>query len=206
MNVLKKINLNNIILPYQIGKSIGFGGADGEVFEILNDKKYVIKLSILYDYDSNDILNEYKRISKVLSAITEQKCYAYARTYAHGYLGKFHRTIYDGSKQEYILYYYVMEKLNKISDDEKRIFHTILSHEDRGFGFEKKLSMDQIKKILPEMGRSLDFDEPKVIFFCENIDKASIVHNDIHVRNIMKDNFGNFKLIDFDRCSSKIGG
>jgi thiamine kinase-like enzyme len=92
-----------------------------------------------------------------------------------------------------------MEKLFELTDDEKRIFHSVLSHEDKGET--KNYEILKIKKMLEGMSRALDFDEEKVTFFCEELRRAPIIHNDIHIRNIMKDISGNFKMIDFDRCN-----
>jgi thiamine kinase-like enzyme len=94
-----------------------------------------------------------------------------------------------------------MEKLNKISEDEKKVFHSIMSHEDQNL--HKNFSMSKIKNMLQGLSMGLDFDASKIIIFCENLRSTVIHHNDIHPRNIMKDNFGNFKLIDFDRCYFK---
>ena len=58
--------------------------------------------------------------------------------------------------------------------------------------------------MLSGLSSGLDFDEEKVIFFVNNFKKSPIIHNDVHVRNIMKDCDGNFKMIDFDRAELKM--
>ena len=90
-----------------------------------------------------------------------------------------------------------MDKLNKISEDEKKVFHTILCHED--LNKKKNFSNDKILTMLNGMIKGLDFNFEKVIMFYEAQKSSIIKHNDFHVRNIMKDNFGNFKFIDLDR-------
>jgi len=53
--------------------------------------------------------------------------------------------------------------------------------------------------MLQGMSRGLDFDAEKVTLFCNNIRTAPVSHLDIHVRNIMKNDTGDYKLIDLDR-------
>lgn len=174
-------------------------GADGEVFEMADYPSKVIKFSVLYDTDSVELEKIYKYISKVLSHLILNPSSTYATVYDHVRLGDYSRQVAWGNgKQKYILYYYTMEKLQKISEDERKVFHSILSHEDRGV--KKNFSALQIKEMLSGMSQGLDFNMERVIFFCDNFKKTPVVHLDIHVRNIMKDTVGNFKLIDFDRA------
>ena len=174
-------------------------GADGEVFSIAGDQNRVLKLGILYERHDRGFTSYYKQIQKVLDYLIANHPDAYARVYEHGFLGSFSRKMehWRSGEQKFIIYYYIMEKLNKISEDENKVFHSILSHEDRGI--EKNFSPEKIREMLEGMGRGLDFDAEKVTLFCNNIKGAPISHLDIHVRNIMKDDAGNFKLIDLDR-------
>lgn len=174
-------------------------GADGEVFSIEGEPNKVLKLGILYERHDRGFTSYYKQIQSVLDYLIANHSDAYARVYEHGFLGSFSRKMehWRSGEQKFIIYYYIMEKLNKISEDESRVFHSILSHEDRGI--EKNFSPEKIHEMLQGMGRGLDFDVEKVTLFCDKIKKAAISHLDIHVRNIMKDGAGNFKLIDLDR-------
>jgi thiamine kinase-like enzyme len=90
-----------------------------------------------------------------------------------------------------------MEKLHPLSEDEIKVFHSLVSHEDQNKI--KKYSSLEINKILQGLSIGLDFDLHKVMFFCKNLNKLTIQHSDLHPRNLMKDSDGNFKLIDFDR-------
>jgi serine/threonine protein kinase len=201
MQVLKLISENNCNINYQIDKEIGFG-ADGQVFSLQDITDKVIKFCVQFDYN-NSIKNSYRDVSKILSFIKNTNPLVYAHVYEYGYLGEYERNLADKKdKQKYILYYYIMEKLHKISEDEKKVFHSILSHEDRNIN--KNFSIFKIKNILKGLSLGLDFDFEKVMFFCENLKSSIILHNDLHPRNIMKDNLGNFKLIDFDRCMIKM--
>jgi len=181
---------------------LSLSGRDGEVFEILNHPDKVIKLSIIFEGDCIDVsLQEtYDNIFQVLEVIKENLFPVFGRIYSHGYFGKFSRDTYDGA-ENFILHYYIMEKLNKISDDEKKVFHTILSHED--LNKNKNYSLLQIKEILFDLAKGLDFDTQKVIDFMEQLPNAPVQHLDLHVRNVMKDIENNFKLIDFNRAKIK---
>lgn len=185
-------------LPVQPDQRLG-DGADGEVLSIVGDPSKVIKLGVLYERHDRGMIKYYNHIKNVLDYMVENKLDSYARVYVHGYLGTYSRKMehWKSGTQGFILYYYIMEKLRNLSEDERRIFHSILSHEDKGI--EKNFSSEKIQEMLDGMSRGLDFDEDKVKLFCEKIKRAPVSHLDIHVRNIMKDDLGNFKLIDLDR-------
>jgi thiamine kinase-like enzyme len=186
-------------IPVKTGQRIGSGGADGEVFEIIGEPAKVIKMGILYERHDRGLLNYFTAIQKGLDYVMTVQPAAYARVYEHGYLGTYSRKAehWRTGNQNFIIYYYIMEKLYKTTEDERKVFHTILSHEDRGI--EKNFSPDKIREMLEGMSLGLDFDAEKVTLFCDNIRGASVSHLDIHVRNIMKDDAGKFKLIDLDR-------
>jgi hypothetical protein len=185
-------------IPVKVGERLG-DGADGEVLEILDEPSKVLKLGIFYERHDKGFLKYYKQIQGVLDYMMLVQPPAYVRVYEHGYLGSYSRPMpaWKTGKQSFIIYYYIMGKLLKISEDEKKVFHSILSHEDRGI--EKNFSPEKIREMLEGMGRGLDFDAKKVTLFCDNIRGAAISHLDIHVRNIMKDGTNDFKLIDLDR-------
>lgn len=195
MQVLSLIQKHNIHFDLPIGKELG-AGADGQCFE-LNNK--VIKLSVLFEPSSKN----YKQIKKVLQFVIDNQPNMCARVYEQGYIGKGYRSFLGAknNKQKFLLYYYTMERLSKISDDEKRVFHSVISHNDSGF--KKDYSINKIKSMLIEMNRFLDFEFDKVYSFCNALKYCPIDQNDIHERNIMKDNIGNFKLVDFDRSLIK---
>lgn len=183
------------IKPERLGE-----GADGEVFELDNEPDKVIKFSILYDTGGQGLRRAYKYISNTLDYLIKQPSPAYAHVYAHMYLGEWSRSVVWGNterQQKYLLYYYTMERLSKISSDEQKVFHTILSHEDRGI--KKNFATDKLKETLDGLRKGLDFNIERVIFFDDILKKTPLAHLDIHVRNIMKDAHGNFKMIDFDR-------
>ena len=185
-------------IPYPTDVRLG-DGADGEVFSIIGVPDKVLKLGIFYERHDKGLEKHYKQIQKVLDYLVANSLAGYARVYEHGYLGTYSRKAehWRSGEQKVIIYYYTMEKLNKITEDEKKVFHTILSHEDRGI--EKNFSSDKIREMLLGMSRGLDFDVEKVTLFCNNITAAPVSHLDIHVRNIMKNDTDDYKLIDLDR-------
>jgi serine/threonine protein kinase len=185
-------------LPVQPEERLG-DGADGEVLTIEGQPDRVIKLGIIYEHPARE-LKVYKQIQRVLDyAMTTQPA-AFVRVYEHGYLGTYSRKVVEWrkDKQEFLIYYYIMEKLNKLNEDEKKVFHSIVSHEDRGI--DKNYSLEKINDMLQGMSRGLDFDADKVTLFCQNLHQAHVLHDDIHVRNIMKDATGHYRLVDLDRA------
>ncbi len=187
-------------IPDNLGEYLG-DGADGEVFSINGDSSRVIKLGIMYERPSQGLLKGYKQIQSVLDFLITNQPVAYARVYEHGYIGTYSRDVefLKNKKQNFIIYFYSMEKLEKITEDEKKVFHSILSHEDRGK--KKDFSPEKVLEMLQGLSRGLDFDAEKVTLFCENIRSAPVSHLDIHVRNIMKNSVGDYKLIDMDRIT-----
>jgi hypothetical protein len=187
-------------IPDNLGEYLG-DGADGEVFSVNGDPSRVIKLGIMYERPHHGLLKGYQQIQKVLDFVIDTKPDAFARVYEHGYIGTYSRNVefLRSKKQDFVIYFYTMEKLEKISDDEKRVFHSILSHEDRGM--KKNFSTEKIQEMLEGMAHGLDFSAENVRLFCDNIRKTPAHHLDIHVRNIMKNESGEFKLIDLDRVS-----
>lgn len=170
------------ILPPNLGPKIG-AGFNGQVHLLHDDPTKVVKISQSFyplDYKAIDNLctNRFPACGKVFEYYTHK---AYDRN----------------TNREFNFLIYKMEKLNEISDDESRVFFSILSHEHRNI--EKKFSPSALEEILKGLSFSLDFDVDKVIFFYENLKKLPFKYADLHEENIMKDNFGNFKLIDFDR-------
>jgi serine/threonine protein kinase len=186
-------------IPYYdlLGNEVG-AGSDGQVFDIKGTNK-VIKYCILYQDYSNDLHFKFEEIMKAICNIRDYNPNICARVYEFDFIAYGSRRVFRGLDQKYVMYYYIMEKLSKISEDEKKVFHTILSHEDRGII--KNFKDKELKEILFGLSRGLDFDEERVIIFYNNLKNSPIQHLDIHVRNIMKDSEGNYRLIDFDRVN-----
>lgn len=185
-------------IVYATTDRIGYG-VDGEVFSIEGSSDQVIKYCCLYDIPGIKLSLAFNQIQDVLSHLCESPARIYARVYSYSKLGCFERI--NVGVEEFILYYYVMEKLYPLSEDECRVFHTIVSHEDRGII--KDYSREKQQNLIRGMGTALDFDSERVMFFCDNLKKSTVQHLDLHERNIMKDCYGNFKLVDLDRSILK---
>lgn len=183
-------------IPYSVGAKLG-DGADGEVFNIADQPDKVVKFCVLYETGSIKLETKYKSISNVLSYLVDNPSPVYARVYVHDFMGSYTRTVWGNKQQRYFLYYYATEKLEKISEDEYRVFNSLVSHEDRKK--KKDFTPQKVKEMLAGLSRGLDFDAERVTFFHDNLRKSSVIHLDVHPRNIMKDSIGNFKLVDFDR-------
>jgi serine/threonine protein kinase len=173
---------------FPLGRRLG-DGSDGEVLEIVGDPKKVIKLSAIYDHPAREI-KTYQDVKKVLDHLISTPTDAFVRVYEQGFFGSFSRKSAEWHKdgQDFLMYYYIMDKLEQISVNEFKVFHSILSHEDR-----------KIIKLIG-LSRGLDFDVEKVIIFCNNIANGPIIHDDINPRNIMRNASGDYKLVDLDRC------
>lgn len=184
------------LIPSNLGKEIG-AGAHGQVFELTDDPNKVIKISIIY---SPYFLGNLQEIEKVLKYLINHPDPTAAKIFRYQHLGQYSRS-WDQETQEYFLYYYIMEKCFSLTEDEKKIFHSILSHEDQGKI--KNYSDRQLNKILSGLARGLDFPREKVKLFLDRLARSKIIHNDLHIRNIMKDKLGNYKLIDFDYSTLK---
>lgn len=200
MQVLKLLDQYKCPISHKIGEQISSGGADGEVFELVDQPDKVIKLCVIYDSPNREI-SIYQDIQQVLDYVMTIQPQAYVRVFEHGYLGTYSRKMVEWRKdrQDFLLYYYIMEKLSKITEDEKKVFHSIISHEDRGIN--KNYSPEKIGEMLRGMSRGLDFNAEKIVLFLDLIREMPIIHEDLHPRNIMCDNNKNFKFIDLDRSS-----
>lgn len=185
-------------LPFSIGPSLG-QGADGEVRELIGQPKKVIKLSVMYDLDySGSFKNDYINKLAVYHKIMRDSPSCLVKLHDYGLI-HFGDRLTEVGKQEYVVYYSVMEKLYSISEDESKVFHTIISHEDNNKI--KAYSDKELNRILYNFRRGLDFSEEEVKLFHTNLKNCKFRHNDIAVRNIMKNGLGKFKLIDIDRVT-----
>lgn len=184
------------VLPVIPLNKIG-DGADGEVFDIQGDPTRVIKCAILYEYFI-PLNREMERIEKVAKYLMENHPSAYVCVHTFERVAESSRKTVSGD-QKYFLYYYVMDKCFKISEDEKKVFHSILSNEDKNL--KKNYPLSKIASMLKGMSMGLDFNMEKVLAFCQTIQNSEIDNTDINPRNIMKNAQGDFKLIDFDRST-----
>jgi thiamine kinase-like enzyme len=179
-------------------------GADGEVFALKSDPNKLIKLSIIYDQDLNDspqnLIDKYESIRLIHDEIIKNNYDHLCKVYYFSDYFVGSRSTVEG-QQYFISYFSIIERLNKTSSDETKVFHSILSHEDQNKN--KSYTDDKLKDILTGLSFGLDFNYDNVVGFYNKIKFCKIKHLDVHPRNIMKSGDGNFKLIDFDRMEIK---
>lgn len=196
----KYLEQNNLKLDYDLDYLAD--GADGQTFIIQNEERRVLKLSVIFDWNNN-LLKDFKNVSDTLNNLINIGDPNFAKVFTYKVLGTFYRSLFNYERQNYVLYFYTMQKLNKLSDDEKKVFHTILSHEDKNL--KKDFSDEKIDETLHMLSYGLDFDAKGVKLLCDGLKKSKIQHNDLHERNIMKDDNGRYLMVDFDRCHIKKG-
>ena len=177
---------NQLFYSNRVSNLIG-KGVDGEVFQSLDNPNEVIKFGVVFHAQP---VNIERNINYIME---HNPC-----TYVH-----VHDFSIKPSKHELLSHVYVcfMEKLSSLSNDEIKLFHTLVSHEDSNK--KKDITDANVVKITEDLSFFLDFDKKKVRSFCSNYLNSNIIHHDLHPRNIMKDKNNNFKLIDLDRISIK---
>jgi serine/threonine protein kinase len=185
---------------WPLGEKLG-DGRDGEVFVSSDDPDRVIKYSILLDLEfDNDLSSRYSETEHLLRFIHDNPQSHLVRVWGWGFVSAGSRSTVDG-EQDYLVYYTLMEKLNKLSEDEKKVFHSILSHEDADV--KKLFGRERLREILDGMATGLEFNRDQVETFYFAAINSPLYHNDIHPRNILKDDYGNFKLCDLDHLTIK---
>ena len=60
---------------------------------------------------------------------------------------------------------------------------------------------EKVKNEMKVLSKYFDFNHEKYVDFYQNLCLLNFHHNDIHIRNIMKDESSNLKLIDFDKST-----
>jgi serine/threonine protein kinase len=188
-------------IPVVIGNRVGHDGADGECFQVSDHPDKVIKFSIIYDRFYQSPLDIYHRqVVPILDYVMTTRPSMCVRVYEHGYLGEYSRPMphWRNGVQSFVMHYCIMEKLFSLTEDERKVLHSLVSHEDRNI--KKDLSPNRIKEMLGGLACGLDFDSEMVILFCNHLREAKLLHQDLHIRNVMKNASGQFLLIDFDRA------
>jgi hypothetical protein len=151
-------------------------GYEGEVYALPDNK--VLKISFTV----------FPIKTQVYEYLIKNPANHYASVFYFKYMGVFN---------EHHLYLSVLERLNPLSEDEKKVFHSIMCHEDRNA--KKNFSIKKVSQMLDSLSKALDFPKEEVMLFYKRVTQDNIIHqNDIHVRNIMKSS-KNYKLVDFDR-------
>jgi hypothetical protein len=175
-------------------------GRDGEVYA-LQYLSTVVKFSVIFDLGFNgaEVLQaRYYDLERVLAFIENCSPSYIVSILDHKLLHQGVRATVDG-EQPYLVHCAVMERLNKLTEDEKKVFHSILSHEDANI--KKLFGRDRLQEILDGLTTGLSFDREQVESFYYAVLAGSLYHDDIHPRNIMKSDDGIFKLVDLDHLT-----
>ena len=189
MQVLKLISQHHIFSSHTLGRKIG-EGADGEVYELFYHPNRVIKLSAIYENENTSLAIYQNNILPVLEYILFEQPSICPLIFEYGHLKQCDQAF---------IHYHIMERLLHLTEDENKVFHSIVSHEDREI--KKDLSSEKILEMLQGLARGLDFDLEMIILFCEQLRESKIKQKDLHPRNIMRNKSGYFKIIDFDRLT-----
>lgn len=164
-------------------------GAHGHVFALIDDPTKVIKIAWA------PTITQYSLIPNQEGQWTFDRV---RQTYQHllhhqisvlAALHQFDLLLRDDVKQYYAV---VMEKLVPLSEDENKVFKSIVMEYNGG------IALGAAMKHLEELHEWLDFDKEKVVGFYREVNALPMVHRDFHRRNIMKDGSGNFKMVDFE--------
>lgn len=128
------LSIPNIDLSKRVGR-----GVDGEVYKLKTNKPLVVKVSLCIDpeHQLTDKIN-------TLCYISRTKYPIHANIYDVISLNRCYKIILF-EKKFYSAYSYIMEELVPISEDEYKVFHDLVSHEDNNII--KDLSPLTIKKI-----------------------------------------------------------
>jgi rRNA-processing protein FCF1 len=194
----------------KLGVELGYG-ADGQVFELIDDPNKVIKYSVIFDWNSlpspaKSKINIKEKFSKLKNnlEIIKNNYHEHSfmvKIFNHEFLFQGKRKIVNNEDQDYLIHSLIMEKLKEISDDENKVFHSLLYH--KNVFWEKDFSDQELDETLFGLAKGLDFNHSKVKSFYKKVKKSTIQHNDINLGNIMKNVDGDYKLIDLDRLSKK---
>lgn len=185
-----------------LGQELGYG-AQGNVFAINDHPDRVIKLSFMYDIHDQTIDSKFESVSKVYNYILDTKPSGLVRIYDFGHLTDGTREVFSSIKeqkkfQKIIIYYSIQEKLQQLSEDEKKVFKTICQL------WRSELELKRpLEEVIAEQAVFLEFNQIKVNKFVKQVTNSPVDNRDMHRRNIMKDHDGNFKMIDFDLAQLK---
>lgn len=197
MQVIKYLENSFKDLTDQLESKIG-DGADGEVFNLKSGN--VAKFSIFFPWDGESLYQSNLAKKEIVSKVQSLPD-TFVKVFKFQHLMDGERETVDG-KQPFTIHYCEMERLFKISEDEKKVMHSVISHQDSNL--KKDISTQKVVSILNGLSFGLEFDFDKVLSFVkrlQHLETVGIEYLDYHPRNVMKDLDGNFKLIDIDRMS-----
>lgn len=174
MNIFEKLQ----VVPYDLEEKIGYG-ADGEVWSIRNSDK-VVKFSTLYPIYNTSIEDIFRLKAEVFDELFKRKEDIFVN------FSDFFRekVTFDG-----IVYSYVMDRLNYLSENEERYIDS--------FTLEEEKESSELKYLLTQE------QQKKFNQFLKNKKMSRFVYVDFHCENVMKGKDDNYKFIDFDSVQIK---
>ena len=125
MKFITKYNLD--VSKLNLGNYIG-SGVDGEVYE-LGDK--VIKLVLIKD-EKKKALAAFNKNRILINNLIDSKQNLFVNVFDFKVLTQ------GADNNYYIIYSYIMERLEKLSEDEYKVIKTLISHDD--FNIKKDLN------------------------------------------------------------------
>lgn len=184
----------NLYLPEskQINFPIIGTGADGTCY-IVDDK--ILKVSVFINWDDKNIYKIQESVIKNLMIISSQKPSHMVNIYDIN--NSFFISNSNVTKHQIWMYSYKMDHLVDLTNNEKYIFSRYFESVLLGQTSIRNLDFSEIKITCEK--EEVNYD--KVVEFVMACNKSNIIHDDIHINNIMKDNNNNFKLIDLDRVT-----
>jgi serine/threonine protein kinase len=178
-------------LPFTIDKCIGSGN-QGQVYSLKDNPDQVVKLSMLYDdFTGLSLEEEFDKLQKIYQHIIDNPHKSLVKVYSFGELYRGKMEIFEW-EHNYVIYNAIMQKLNTLSENEQKVFKTVCDI------YNKALEARPIATILDELEEWFDVDKGRVLTFYNSLSSLDIDNKDVKPQNIMKDNEGQYKLIDYD--------
>lgn len=171
-------------------KFIG-SGEEGMVFSLAEDKSKVVKFVMYFD-DEN--FSYHEEVKKRFHIIMDENNSSFANVFDFK-IEKYK----DERERNYIFYYYIMEKLKRCSNEDST--YNMICALTHSFYQQEYLKIPNSFDVASSKYKTYP-DFHKVISFYKKIKESKIKHDDM-LGNIMIDESGNYKLIDFDMCTNK---
>lgn len=179
-----------------VGERLG-EGTQGEVFSLLDDPNKVIKFAYLESKkDKCTGKNEVIKSSflSVMGYLKKHYFSCFPKVYHYGVLDIYNDKSYSGNVH---LSFSVVEKLEKLSEDEAFMIESIVSHIENCCS-----DLERIEFIIRRHcdNYNINLNIKKFMRFYTQLICVPVIHNDMCGSNFMIDEYGDYKLIDFDRA------
>ncbi len=183
-------------MKHNIGEILG-SGFHGDVYELLDHPKQVVKIA----WAPLDVPQEFAGRSDTVGLHHTfpyiQNIYQYLLKNQFSILAKvfdFYPLHQRDNKQYYMA---ILERLQSLTEPEQKAMKSVCM--DYNGNIENGKCLQHIE----ELKEWLDFNPSKVIDFYTSLTTLPVAQRDFHRRNIMKNEGGDFKLIDFELLDFK---